>query len=95
MKDDFDEKLCSYRYIYLPSGWPGFREGSKVVWVFEKRLNHKGKGINTVFADGHTAFLSKEELIATLRLMADDEKLPAPNRDSIRKTLSEVLAETP
>lgn len=94
MKDSFDERLCSYRYIYYPSGLPGFGEGSKVIWVFEKCLNHKGKGINTLFVDGHTAFLSKEELIATLRQIATNEKLPAPNRDSVRKTLAEVLAES-
>ena len=63
--------------------------------AFRHRPNHKGKGINILFVDGHTAFLSKDELIASLRQMEDNEKLPAPNRDSIRKALTEVLAEGP
>ncbi len=94
MKGNFDEQLCSYRYICYPDD-SARKFDDKMVLAFDKGSDHQMEGMNAVFADGHVCFWSRERFIAMLGELAGNEKLSMPTREALRKTLAEVMAEGP
>jgi hypothetical protein len=97
MEDKFDERLCSFHYVYYPddSVRRSDLDLERAVIVFAKNINLQADDMNAVFMNGRVQFVQRERLIGMLSAMASNEKLSQPTRDSIRKTLAEVLAEGP
>ncbi|HEY7086674.1 MAG TPA: H-X9-DG-CTERM domain-containing protein [Tepidisphaeraceae bacterium] len=66
---DFDDDPAAYlSYVYLGAALP-FPPPAKAVLAYEPLANHRGMGMNVLFADGHVEYLAKpqaDKLIAEL-----------------------------
>jgi len=95
MEGKFDEQLCSFRYIYYPDDSARLLDLERAALVFDKGINYQMEGMYALFSDGSVKFYARAKFIAMLGELAGNEKLSMPTRDSVRKTLAEVLAEGP
>lgn len=95
MTGTYDEQLCCYRYVYYPDDSIEFVDKWGMVLVFDKNANHHKEGINVAFINGRVDCMSREKLVDALSAVADNKDMSQATRDSVRKTLAEVLAEAP
>lgn len=95
MTGEFDEQRCDYGYIYYPDDSVRKVDAGRIVSVFEKGINHGMDCMCVLYTDGQVVLTLKKVLVAELHELTNNEKLSAPTRDSVRKTLAEVLAEDP
>ena len=93
MKEKFDEHLCGYHYIYYPDHLAREHDASDRVLLFHKGHQDHARGMQVFYADGNWQIMPREQLVATLNKLVNNEKFSQTTRDSVRKTLAEVMAE--